>query len=319
MDSITWDGFWAAVGAFFDSAWAKPVWVVIIVVGALVARWLLQFVVRRVVHRVTTGVKKAQNVELTQELSASPLYAVRLVQRTRTLGNVFGNVITAVIVIIALLLILSITLPDITGAFALITAAVGAGLGFGAQSLIKDVLNGLFMVAEDQFGVGDIIDVGEASGTVESVGIRVTSIRSVDGTLWWVRNGEMLRVGNMSQGWARVIIDLPVPYQADIDAVQRTVLQTATEFSESPQWRRKVLERPEVWGIESISAEAMVMRLVLKVRPAEQWGMARELRPRIKAALDRIGVSVPSMNRVIVDPTGRPTVRRLDAPEEEES
>jgi small conductance mechanosensitive channel len=195
---------------------------------------------------------------------------------------------------------------------------VGAGLGFGAQSLIKDVLNGLFMVAEDQFGVGDIIDVGEATGTVESVGIRVTSIRSVDGTLWWVRNGEMLRVGNMSQGWARVIIDLPVPYQADIDAVQRTVLNTATEFSESPEWRRKVLERPEIWGIESVTAEAIIMRLVLKVRPAEQWGMARELRARLKSSLDAAGVSIPSLNRVIVDPTGRPTVRRLDTVDKEE-
>ncbi|MGB3376246.1 MAG: mechanosensitive ion channel family protein [Microbacterium sp.] len=270
-------------------------------------------------HRVTTGVKKSQGVEFTQELSASPLHAVRIVQRTRTLGTVFGNVITAIVVIVATLAILSVTLPDITGAFALITAAVGAGLGFGAQSLIKDVLNGMFMVAEDQFGVGDIVDVGEATGTVESVGIRVTSIRSVDGTLWWVRNGEMLRVGNMSQGWARVIIDLPVPYQTDLAAVQHTVLQTATDFSEDPNWRRKVLERPEIWGIESISAEAMVMRLVLKVRPAEQWAMARELRARIKAALDEAGISIPSLNRVVMDPTGRPTVRRLDTQTQEQA
>src|SRR5690606_4780170 len=222
--------------------------------GAVILRWILQFLVRRIVHRVVTGVKKSQGVDLTQELNASPLHAVRVVQRTRTLGNVFGNLITAVIVIVAVLIIINVTVPNVTGAFALITAAVGAGLGFGAQSLIKDILNGLFMVAEDQFGVGDIIDVGEASGTVESVGIRVTSIRSVDGTLWWVRNGEILRVGNMSQGWARAVIDLPVPYRADLDEVKETVLATASAMAESPEWRRKIMASPEIWGVESISA-----------------------------------------------------------------
>src|SRR5690554_1496477 len=163
MGDIDWAGFWASLTDLI-SAWNVPLTVVGVIIGAVILRWVVQFLVRRVVHRVVTGVKKSQNVEFTQELSASPLHAVRVVQRTRTLGNVFGNLFTTVIVMVAFLVIINITVPNVTGAFALITAALGAGLGFGAQSLIKDVLNGLFMVAEDQFGVGDIIDVGEASG-----------------------------------------------------------------------------------------------------------------------------------------------------------
>lgn len=303
MGDIDWAGVWSSFTGFL-AAWSIPATVVGVILGAVILRWILQFLVRRIVHRVVTGVKKSQGVDLTQELNASPLHAVRVVQRTRTLGNVFGNLITAIIVIVAVLIIINVTVPNVTGAFALITAAVGAGLGFGAQSLIKDILNGLFMVAEDQFGVGDIIDVGEASGVVESVGIRVTSIRSVDGTLWWVRNGEILRVGNMSQGWARAVIDLPVPYDADLEHVKTVVLDTATAMSESGEWRRKIMARPEIWGVESISAEATVLRLVVKTRPSEQWGVARELRARLKAALDATGVNIPSLKRIVMDPAG---------------
>ena len=129
-----------------------------------------------------------------------------------------NNVVSVVVVIVALLLIVTAIDTNIIGSFALITAALGAGLGFGAQNIVKDVLNGLFMVAEDQLGVGDVVDLGEANGVVEAVGIRITQVRDVNGTLWFVRNGEIMRVGNKSQGWARVIIDLPAPYDSDVDA-----------------------------------------------------------------------------------------------------
>ena len=156
------------------------------------------------------------------------------------------------------------------GSFALLTAAVGAGLGFGAQNIVKDALNGLFMVMEDQLGVGDVVDVGPATGVVESVGIRITQIRDVNGTLWFVRNGEILRVGNMSQGWARVIIDLAIPYDSDVEAVEALMLETAVEMASSSKWRSRVLEKPEVWGLESISDEALVIRIVVKTRTVAQ-------------------------------------------------
>jgi small-conductance mechanosensitive channel len=284
----------------FWEIWEVPVTVVGIIVGAVVARIILQFVIQRVVDRIVNGFKRRQNIEDTTALNASPLAAARIVQRTRTLGLVLSNIVTTVLVVLALLMILTTLVPNVTGAFALITAALGAGLGFGAQNIIKDVLNGLFMVVEDQLGVGDVVDLGPATGVVENVGIRVTQIRDVNGTLWFVRNGEILRVGNMSLGWSRVILDLAVPYDADVDAVQQRMLATAMEISEDPKWKTLVLDKPEIWGIESISAEAVIVRIVMKTRSGEKDNVARELRARLKNALDAMGVHLPALNTVVL-------------------
>jgi small-conductance mechanosensitive channel len=291
-----------AVGAAVDqfwSIWDVPVTVVGIIVGAVVVRLILHFVIRRVVSRIVTGFKRRQNMADTTALP-SPLAAARVVQRTRTLGLVLSNIVTTVILVLALLMILTTLVPDVTGAFALITAALGAGLGFGAQNIIKDVLNGLFMVVEDQLGVGDVVDLGPATGVVETVGIRVTQIRDVNGTLWFVRNGEILRVGNMSLGWSRVILDLAVPYEANVEAVQERMLQTASELAGDPKWKPLILDQPEIWGIESISAEAIVVRIVVKTRSGEKDTVARELRWRLKRALDEMGVHLPALNTMVL-------------------
>ncbi|MET4157904.1 small-conductance mechanosensitive channel [Agromyces sp. PvR057] len=274
--------------------------VVVIVAVALLARWVLLSVIDRVVDQIVTGVKRKQDVTDTQALQASPLAAVRVVQRTRTLGSVFRNVINVTLFIITTLLVVNAINADVLGSFALLSAAIGAGLGFGAQNIVKDVLNGLFMVVEDQVGVGDVVDLGPATGIVEEVQIRITKVRDVNGTLWFVRNGEILRVGNMSQGWARVIVDLAVPYDADIDAVEAQLLSTANEMAHGSKWRSRVLERPEVWGLESISDDAMVIRVVMKVRTSSKDDIARELRMRLKHAVDEMGVKLPSLNSVVL-------------------
>jgi small-conductance mechanosensitive channel len=286
--------------AFFSGPWGKPVNVAIIIVVAAIIRFILQLVVRRVVSRIVNGVKKKQNVDDTMALQASPVAAVRVVQRTRALGGVLNSAITTLIVIVTVVLIIATISSAATGAFALITAALGAGLGFGAQNIVKDVLNGLAMVGEDQLGVGDVVDSGFATGVVEAVGIRTTQIRDVNGTLWYVRNGEILRVGNLSQGWARVIIDLAVPYEADIDRVEATMLATAVTLQQDQKWKRMILEKPEVWGIESIAAEAIVIRLVVKTRSGVKDDVARELRARLKSALDAMGVKLPALNSIVL-------------------
>ena len=290
---------WKAIAAFYNGG-GWPLKVVVIIVVAVVIRIVLQFVIRRVVNRIVTGVKKKQGADDTQALQNSPLAAVRIVQRTRTLGSVLNNILTTLITIIAVLLVVTAINKDLTGAFSLITAALGAGLGFGAQNIVKDIFNGLFMVAEDQLGVGDVVDLGAATGVVENVGIRVTQVRDVNGTLWYVRNGEILRVGNMSQGWARVIIDLAVPYDSDVDAVQERMLKTATDLATDAKWRTRVLEKPEIWGLESISAEALVIRLVVKTRSAAKDDVARELRIRLKRSLDDLGVKLPALNSIVL-------------------
>lgn len=295
--------FWAMVVAFYTGPFGVPLRILTIIVIAGLVRLVLQIVIRRVVNRVISGVKKKQNVEDTAALQASPVAAMRIVQRTRAFGGVLSSTVTTVVVLVSLVLIVSAIDPNATGAFSLITAALGAGLGFGAQNVVRDVLNGLFIVAEDQLGVGDVVDTGQATGVVEAVGIRVTRVRDVNGTVWYVRNGEILRVGNMSQGWARVILDLAIPYDADIDAVKDRMLQTGIEMRADPKWKRLMMEQPEIWGIESISAEAVILRMVVKVRTGTKDDVARELRARVKRTLDGMGLRLPSLNVATVGAT----------------
>jgi len=294
--------FLPSLEAFLNTGWGTPIMVGLIVIGAVVVRLLLQFVIRRLVNRVINGAKKKAGVDDTTLIAASPLAAMRVVQRTRALGGVLSSVVTTVVVIIAVIWIISLAAPQAAGAFSLITAALGAGLGFGAQNIVKDVLNGLFMVGEDQLGVGDVVDTGFATGVVEQVGIRITQVRDVNGTLWYVRNGEILRVGNMSQGWARVIIDLAVPYESDVEGVQQKLLDAATAFAGETKWKRLVLEKPEIWGIESVSAEAIVIRLVVKTRSGVKDQVARALRARLKTAIDELGVQLPPLNSIALRP-----------------
>jgi small-conductance mechanosensitive channel len=290
--------FWPNVVSFYQT-YEKLFIVIIAVVAAIVLRVILEFVIDRGVKRIVNGVRKRQNSE-SSGLLTSPLTAVRIVQRTRTLGSVLKNVVNALIVIITVLVVITTLAPAITGAFSLITAALGAGLGFGAQGIVKDVLNGLSMVAEDQLGVGDVVDLGPATGVVESVGIRTTRIRDVNGTVWFVHNGDISRVGNQSLGWSRVIIDLAVPYEADVDAVQQRMLQTAVTLAADPEWTSLIIEAPQIWGLESISGDAVVIRLVVKTRPGVKDDVARELRAQLKVALDAMGVRLPTLNSVVL-------------------
>lgn len=291
--------WWSSLTALFsgDEVITR---VVLILLGGIVAILIFRLSIRRVVAGVVSGVKKAHGVDDTQALETSPVEAMRQVQRTRTLGSVLNNFAGWTIGIIVVLMVLSEAGLSITPLIAS-AGIIGAALGFGAQSLVKDMLNGMFMVFEDQLGVGDVVNVGEVSGVVERLGVRVTEIRDVSGTLWFVRNGEINRVGNYSQDWARVILDIPVPYYSDVSKVQERLLDTARAFRMRPEWKRKVLEDPEVWGIESISAEALVVRLVLKVRGGEQWAAKRALHADIKNTLDKEGIDLPPLNRMVLD------------------
>lgn len=269
-----------------------------IIVGGYLLSWILRILIRRVVRRIVAGAKNRANVDDTQAIERSPLAAVRVVQRTRTLGSILQNIVNITIVIVAFFLIIAAINDQALGSLALLSAAVGAGLGFGAQNIVKDILNGMFIVAEDQIGIGDVVDLGLATGVVEYVSIRVTHVRDVNGTLWYVRNGEILRIGNMSQGWSRVIIDLAVPVDASIPEVERTMLAAAKSVAKDPKWRSRVIEQPEVWGLESVTGDALVIRLVMKTRAGAKDDVARELRMRLKHAIDDLGVELPQLNSI---------------------
>jgi small-conductance mechanosensitive channel len=256
------------------------------------------------VDRVVSDVKVHHGAEDTKALETSPVEAMRQVQRARTLGTVLNAFSKWTIWIIVIIMVLTEFGVAVTPLIASV-GILGAALGFGAQSLVKDILNGLFMVFEDQLGIGDIVNLGQVTGVVERVGIRVTEVRDASGTLWFIRNGEVLQVGNFSKDWARIILDVPVPYTLDVDEAQEALLAAAKEFATESEWRRKVLEDPEMWGIESISHEALMVRLTIKVRAGEQFTLRRALHRYVKSALDNRGIDIPALNRMVVEDGGK--------------
>ena len=287
--------FWGAVSAFF--AQYEVLWrVVVAIIACLVANWLLRLMLGRAVRGVVRGVKKAQDVDSTQELAAGPLMNARAVQRTRTLGTFGRNIINWSTVIIGFFLILVQFGVNIAAVIAS-AGFIAAGLAFGAQNVVKDILNGLFMVFEDQMGVGDLVTVGTITGTVEDVGIRVTRVRASDGTLWFIRNGEILTLGNTSQGWGRAIIDITVSSSEDLELVERTALESASELLHSPQFARRVTGEPEVLGLESVSGDQATIRLAVRTRPEAQFSVQRELRALIKRHFEEQGIRLDEVPR----------------------
>lgn len=219
-------------------------------------------------------------------------------QRARTLGSVLRSASSILIFTFATLMSLAefnVSLgPLIAGA-----GIAGVALGFGAQSIVKDFLSGFFMLVEDQYAVGDIIDVGEAAGVVEAISLRTTQIRDINGTLWYVPNGEIRRVANKSQQWARAVLDIEVAYDTDIEKASRVIKEVADEVWHEHAANATIIEEPEIWGVEMFGESSIAIRLVCKVEPGEQWATGRVIRRRVKEAFDREGIEIPFPQRVI--------------------
>ncbi|QWF83464.1 mechanosensitive ion channel family protein [Amycolatopsis sp. CA-230715] len=277
--------------------WAveKPLRILFIVVVAFVVRWLI----RRVIDRVTTiprgGGKLPALLRPLRERAPDmlgPIVVERRRQRAKTIGSVLKSLASFLVYGTAFVLVLSEIGLNI-GPLIASAGIVGVALGFGAQNLVKDFLSGMFMMIEDQYGVGDVVDVGEASGTVESVGLRITTLRDINGTVWYVRNGEVVRVGNSSQGFAVAVVDVPLSYSADVDRATEVLGETATAAVAQEPLSANVLEPPEVLGVESVTPEGIQLRLTIKVRPGKQWTVQRALRGKLIAALEDAGFEPP--------------------------
>jgi moderate conductance mechanosensitive channel len=259
----------------------------------IVLAWLFNLFVRRAIRRFTasmTGVASNDRVKRLRRkapamVADSSVLSTRAAARAKTLGDVLQSVASFMIWGIAGVTVLG-ELGIALGPLVASAGIAGVALGFGAQSLVKDILSGFFMLVEDQYGVGDIIDVGEATGTVEAVSLRTTRIRDVNGTVWHVPNGIVERVGNMSQQWARALLDLNVDYDTDIDRAMEVIKDTAEALWNEEAWRDAILEAPEVWGVERLAPEAIQVRLVVKTKPAEQFRVMRELRARLLRAFE---------------------------------
>jgi len=266
--------------------------VILILVIAYVAVKVLRRGLRRVIERSKVNKPGLDFGDLTP-------VSTRKVQRMDALGAVGQSAIGVVIWILALFIILGTTFGiDITPLLAG-AGILGLAVGFGAQDLVKDIISGIFMLLEDQYGVGDVIDVGEAIGVVEGIGLRSTRVRDVTGTLWHVPNGEIRRVGNMSHEWSRALLDIGVAYGTDLDAAAEVIKGVADNMYTEETYSGLFLSEPEIWGIETLAADSVVIRLVIKTKPGEQWAIARELRRRIKLALDQAQIEIPFPQRTV--------------------
>jgi small conductance mechanosensitive channel len=276
------------------AAWliGKPLTIAWIVLLALVGRWLLNRVIGRMVSRAQSGVLPSQLARGPFAEPENQTARLRRAQRAATIGTLLRSIVSGVIVAIVVMMVLSEVGVDIAPLIAS-AGILGVALGFGAQSLVKDFLSGIFMIFEDQYGVGDIVNLGEASGTVEAVSLRVTRLRDVDGTVWYVRNGEILRVGNQSQNWARSVLDIAVGYKEDVTRVRRILMEVAHDLWEDKEYRDLIIEEPEVWGVQSLGPDSVVVRVTLKTMPQQQWNVSREMRERVKTRFDEEGIQMP--------------------------
>ena len=264
----------------------------------LIAAGLVSRVVRRIVkhtvrrlgsRRVQGRLQAVRRHAPSALLDTGERMTARSAQRVEAIAAAASGAASFVVWVVAIVMVLhalGVRLgPALAGA-----GLVGIALGFGAQSLIRDFLSGFFILIEDQFGVGDFIAVGQASGRVEAVTLRATRIRAVDGTVWHVPNGQITAVGNMSQHWSRALLDLPVAYTTEVEHARRVMKEVA-----DAAWRsdHAILEEPEVWGVQSMGPAGIVIRLVVKTLPLEQWRVSRELRERIKGRFDEEGIEMP--------------------------
>ena len=262
--------------------------IVLVIVAAVVGRWLLHRAIGRIVATVTARNRRADE-ERPERAAVNP---DRQNQRISTLGSLLRSITTFTIATIAVLTVMALLgLP--LGPVLASAGVGGVALGFGAQSLVKDFLSGVFMIFEDQYGVGDVIDTGEAIGTVEEVGLRITRLRDANGVVWYIRNGEVIRIGNRSQGWSVAMVDTSVSYAENAERVIAIIERVAHELDTDPAWRSKLLEEPNVVGVESIVGTTMTIRTFAKCAANEHFGVQRELRERIKSALDDAGVQPP--------------------------
>ncbi|MEU5957217.1 mechanosensitive ion channel family protein [Streptomyces sp. NPDC047525] len=295
-----------------------PLRIAIIVIGAMIFRAVAKKAITRVVQRILEPAESAESAgssrssgsagEADEPRRSNRGPAVlhrdraraneRRQQRARTIGSVLSSIVTIVIAVVTTAMILD-QVGIALGPLLASAGVVGLAIGFGAQSLVADYLAGMLIMLEDQYGVGDSVDLGEAVGEVEHVGLRLTQIRDLNGGLWHIRNGEILRVRNDSQEWARAVLDISVAYESNLDTVYEVLERTGHDMRQDPQFKGVFLEDPSVWGVQSLDADGVVVRMAVKTVPLQQWSVTRELRRRAKEALDAAGIDIPYPQRTV--------------------
>ena len=275
---------------------SRPIHILLILLVAWVTVRVLRLVVRRTVRRATaegSGRLAALSRRTGLGALAPSLADERRAQRAETMTTVLRSIVAFLVwgtAIVMSLQVLGVNLATL----GVSVGIVGAALAFGSQTLVRDLVTGAFMLVEDQYGVGDVVDLGEATGTVENVTLRLTRVRDIDGIVWHVPNGEIRRVGNKSQGWAVVNVDVPLAGDVDLDAADASLVAACRALAEDPQWADEILAPPEVLGVESMTAERVVVRVSVRTESGQQWKIGRALRGHVKAALEAAGIAMGS-------------------------
>ena len=269
----------------------KPLTILLVIVIAFLVRALIHRAIDRLVKHTVAENEGGGSLlrPLRNRLPhALTLPSERRNQRARALGSVLRSIASAVVFSIAAMLVLGEVGLNL-GPLLASAGIAGLAIGFGAQNLVKDFIAGLFMLLEDQYGVGDVVDVGETTGTVEAVGLRITTLRDGAGVVWYVRNGEIVRVGNKSQGWAVINIDVPVGFVA-VDQATAVLREAAASVAADPEFLDDFIDPPKVLGVEQLTADGAVLRTTVKTSTEAQWRVGRELRRRLTEELERAGI-----------------------------
>lgn len=272
--------------------------ILLIITTAVLANFIIRLLIKRMVRglqadKVQRGLHILRKRTPKMLLETNETSSLRRAQRAETIGVILRSATAVVIFLVALFSIMSLLriplVPIVTG-----TTVLTAVIGFGAQNIVRDFLSGFFIVVEDQYGVGDYIDVGAASGTVEALSLRITRLRNADGTLWQIPNGEIKKVGNKSQLWSRALVEFRVNLSADLEKIEDILEHEAHELARDELYANSVVDEPEVWGPDQVDGDGVLYKIAIKTRPLEQWRISRAIRTRVKDAFDAAGIRFAS-------------------------
>ena len=279
---LVWDLSHNSHAAQFTSIYlAGPIGLALRIVLVVILAVLLRTAASRLIRRLTARAAISED----RPDRTHGVFRERRSQRATALASLLGNAASVTIFAIAGLIILG----DIGLNLAPVLASAGVlgiAIGFGAQNLVQDFLAGIFILLEDQYGVGDVVDISSVTGTVEAVSLRITRLRDIDGVVWHIRNGTIKRAGNETHGWARAVLDLPVPPGVPVATARTALEHAATQMAQEPRWEAEILDPPEVWGVETVSGDAVLVRVAARTAPRARQNVARELRERLLNALE---------------------------------
>lgn len=294
-------------GGWIQDNWANWLSAGLRILLILAIAIVLRFVVRRTISRLIERMNRGAQAAASTALGGLLVNAERRKQRSEAIGSVLRSVASFMILGTAALTVLGVLRINLAPLLASAGVA-GVAIGFGARNLVTDFLSGVFMILEDQYGVGDVIDAGVASGTVIEVGLRVTKLRGDHGEIWYVRNGEVKRIGNLSQGWATAVVDVQVGAGENLDRARQVIAGAAEDMAKEDPWDEMLWEPVRVLGLDSVGADFVMIQTQAKTMPGRATDVARELRWRIKQAFDEAGI-------VISGGTPTVTVTEADVPD----